>query len=71
MTMHTDIPQPPSLPTINLLHLMVSEILPRQDFIGQGHYGKGQGQTKMLYNYNSQPMSLSIINFPHLMFSNI
>ena len=29
-----------SLPSINLLHLTVSEIQPGQDFIGQGHYGK-------------------------------
>ena len=27
-----------SLPSINLLHLMVSEILPGQNFKGQGHY---------------------------------
>ena len=25
---------------INFLHLTLSEIQPRQDFIGQGHYGK-------------------------------
>ena len=29
-----------TLPSINFLHLTVSEIQPRQDFIGQGHYGK-------------------------------
>ena len=29
-----------SLPSINFLHLTVSEIQPGQDFIGQGHYGK-------------------------------
>ena len=29
-----------SLPSINFLHLTVSEILPGQDFKGQGHYGK-------------------------------
>ena len=34
------------LPRINLLHLMVSEILPRQNFKGQGHYGKVKGQTR-------------------------
>ena len=36
-----------SLPTINFLHLTVSEIYPGQDFIGQGHYGKGKGQIKV------------------------
>ena len=35
------------LPSINLLHLTVSEIEPRQDFIGQGHYGKVKGQIKV------------------------
>ena len=29
-----------SLPSVNFLHLMVTEIWPGQDFIGQGHYGK-------------------------------
>ena len=29
-----------SLPSINFLHLTVSEIYPGQDFIGEGHYGK-------------------------------
>ena len=29
-----------SLLSINFLHIMVSEIYSRQDFIGQGHYGK-------------------------------
>ena len=33
-----------SLLSINFLHLTVSEIYPRQDFIGQGHYGKVKGQ---------------------------
>ena len=36
-----------SLPTINFLHFTVSEILPGQDFIGQGHYGKLYGQIKV------------------------
>ena len=40
MTMHTYNPLPMSLPSINFLQLMVSELLPGQDFIGQGHYGK-------------------------------
>ena len=29
-----------SLPSINFLYLTVSEIQPRQDFKGQGHYSK-------------------------------
>ena len=33
-------PQPMSLPSINFLHLMISEILPGQDFQTQGHYSK-------------------------------
>ena len=36
-----------SLPNINFLHLTVSEILPGQDFIGQGHYIKVKGQIKV------------------------
>ena len=36
-----------SLPSINFLHLTVSEIQPGQDFIGQGHYGKVKGQIKV------------------------
>ena len=35
------------LPNINLLHLMVSEILPGQNFKGQGHYGKIKIQIKV------------------------
>ena len=42
MTLHTYYPQPMSSPSIGFLHLTVSEIQPGQDFIGQGHYGKGQ-----------------------------
>ena len=40
MTLHTYNPQPVSLPSINFLHLTVSEIWPGQDFIGQSHYSK-------------------------------
>ena len=47
MTMHTYIPQPMSLPSINFLHLTISKIWPGQDFIGQGHYGKVKGQIKV------------------------
>ena len=34
MTVHTNIPWPVSLPSINFLHLRVFEIQPGQDFIG-------------------------------------
>ena len=36
-----------SLLSINFLHLTLSEIWPRQDFIRQGHYGKVKGQIKV------------------------
>ena len=36
-----------SLPSINFLHLTVSEIQPGQDFQTQGHYGKVKGQIKV------------------------
>ena len=36
-----------SLLSINFLHLTVSEIYPRQDVIGQGHYGKVKGKIKV------------------------
>ena len=45
MTLHTYTPYPVSLPSINFLHLTVSEIWPGQDFIGQG--GKVKGQIKV------------------------
>ena len=35
-----------SLPTINFLHFTVSEILPGQNFKGQGHYSKVKCQIK-------------------------
>ena len=35
------------LPSINLLYLMVSEILPRQNVKGQRHYGKIKSQIKV------------------------
>ena len=47
MTLHTYNPPEISLPSITFLHLTVSEILPAQDFIGQGHYGKIKGQIKV------------------------
>ena len=42
MTLHTY-----NLPSINFLHLTVSEIEPGQDFKGQDHYGKVKGQIKV------------------------
>ena len=47
MTLNAYNPKPMSLPSINFLHLTVSEILLRKDFIGQGHYGKVKGQIKL------------------------
>ena len=47
MMLHTYNPPPMSLPSINFLHLTVTEIQPIQDFIGQGHYGKAKGQIKV------------------------
>ena len=49
MTLHTYNPGPMSLPIINFLHLMVSDIYPRQDFIGQGHYGKVKSRSQILH----------------------
>ena len=46
MTLHTYNPQPMSLPCIDFLRLMLSEIYPRQDFIGQGHYGKVKSRSQ-------------------------
>ena len=47
MTLHTYTPKPMSLPSNNFLHLTVAKIKPRQDFIGQGHYGKVKGPIKV------------------------
>ena len=46
MMLHIYSPQTMSLPGINFLHLMVAELYPGQDIIGQGHYGKVKGQIK-------------------------
>ena len=40
-----------SLPRINLLHLMVSEVLPRQNFKGQGLFCKIKSQIKVTSLY--------------------
>ena len=34
------------LPSFNILHFMASEVLPRKDFKGQGHYSKVKGQNE-------------------------
>ena len=47
MMLHTYNPQPMSLPNINFLYHPVSEIQPRQDFTGQGHYSKVKAQIKV------------------------
>ena len=47
MTLHTCNPHTMSLPSINFLHLMVSEIWPGEDFQTQGHYGKVKGPIKV------------------------
>ena len=36
-----------SLPSIQLLHHMLSKILPGQDFKSQGHYSNGKVQIKV------------------------
>ena len=40
MMLHTNNPKAMFLPSINFLHLTVSETLPRQDIIDQGNYAK-------------------------------
>ena len=47
MILHTYTSQPMSLPGTNFLHLTVSEMLPGQDFKGQGQYKKFKGQVKV------------------------
>ena len=47
MTLHTYNPRLMSLPNINFLHLMVSEIYPKQGIIGQRQYSKVKGQIKI------------------------
>ena len=47
MMLHAYTPQPIYLLTINLLHLMNSEIYSGQDFKGKGHYSKVKGQLKV------------------------
>ena len=47
---HHDVAQPlANVPTkyTNFLPITVSEIWPRQDFIGQGHYDTAKGQVKV------------------------
>ena len=66
--------QPMTDPRINFLHLTVSEIWPRQDFKGQGHWQgqrSNQGHTIKLHTYTLCPMMLPNTNFLHLMVSKI
>ena len=61
-------PQAMSLSRINFIHLMVSEILPGQNFKCQGHFGTIKSQIKVTswcYTPNPQPMSLASINFQY------
>ena len=51
MMLHTNNPRPMSLPNINFLHCTVSEILPGQNFKGQGHYGKVKCQIKVTMTF--------------------
>ena len=52
--LHTYTSSPMPLPINNFLHLTVSEIVPEQDFIGQGHNGKFKGQIKVtLHTYTT------------------
>ena len=67
-----------TLPSINLLHLTLSEIQLEQDFIGQGHYSKVKSQLKVTLRHiahlrgdDPKLMSLPSINFLQLMVSEI
>ena len=61
-----------SLPSINCLHLIVAEIQPVQDFIGQGHYSKVKPRSHHdVAHLQLQPMSLPSINYLHLTVSEI
>ena len=66
-------PKPMSLPSINFLYLMACEILPRQDFKGQGHtqlcQKSNQSHTMTLHTFNTLPKFLQSINFLRLMLS--
>ena len=69
MRQHVYNSQPMALPSINFLHIKFSEILPGNEYIGQGHYSKVKGQFKVeLQHCTPIPhlMSLKSINFLHL-----
>ena len=59
MALHTDILQLMCLPSINFLHLTVSEILPRQSFKDQGHYNKVKGEINVTTNKGHYQVSTS------------
>ena len=44
-------PQPISLPSINILHLIFFMIYPTQDFKGQNYYSKVKGQINVTTKY--------------------
>ena len=58
MTLHTYNRQSMSLPSINFLHLRVSEIQPRQDFIGQIHYAKVKSRSHHDVAYLQPPTNV-------------
>ena len=47
MTLHNFTTEAISLPSMDILHLMVSETWPKQDIQTQGHYGKVKGNIKV------------------------
>ena len=71
MTLHTYNPLRMSLPSINFLHLTVSEIWPREDFIGQSHYSKVKSRSHYDTTHLHPLTNVPSINFLHLTVSEI
>ena len=70
MTLHIYMPQPVSLRSINMLHLVSSE--PGQDFKGQATTVRSNVKLWPHHDvttYMLEPISLQSINFLHLMVS--
>ena len=65
--------QPMTLPSFNVLHLMVSDIYPGEDFQTQDHNGKVKSSRSHtdVAHLHPQPMSLTSFNLLHLMVSEI
>ena len=60
------------LQSFNFLHLTFSEIQPKQDFNGQGHYGNVKSRLYHdIAHLDPQPMHLPSFNFLHLTISEI